>query len=179
MPRVISGKYKGSILEGDNIDGTRPTQSRVKESLFGMIQEKIDGSIVLDLFAGSGALGIEALSMGASFSYFVEQQSKTYNVLKRNIEKLNIKNSRIYKGDFITFLKNTDKKFDIVFLDPPYNSCYINKSIELLLKRDLLNDNSFIVCETDNLSRIDKFTSLCIRKERKYSDKYIVILEKV
>ena len=179
MPRVISGKYKGSILEGDNISGTRPTQSRVKESLFGMIQDRLEGSVVLDLFAGSGALGIEALSMGSSFSYFVEHQSKTYNVLKRNIEKLNIENARAYKGDFITFLKNTDKKFDIVFLDPPYNSCYINKSIELLIKRDLLNDNSIVVCETDNLSHINNFDTLSVCKERKYSDKYIVILEKV
>ena len=100
-------------------------------------------------------------------------------MVKRNIEKLNITNTKTYKGDFITFLKNTDKKFDIVFLDPPYDSDYINKSIELLLKRDLLNDNSIIVCETDNLNRINKFDTLHICKERKYSDKYIVILEKM
>ena len=173
MPRVISGKYKGSILEGDNISGTRPTQSRVKESLFAMIQEKLTGSIVLDLFAGSGALGIEALSLGSSFSYFVEHQSKTFNTLKRNIKKLNIENAKSYKVDFVTFLKTTDKKFDIVFLDPPYNS------VNLLLKRNLLNDNAFVICETDNLNRIDKFDSLNICKERKYSDKYIVILKKM
>ena len=179
MPRVISGKYKGSILEGDNISGTRPTLSRVKESLFGMIQDKIDESIVLDLFAGSGALGIEALSKGASFSYFVENNSKTYNVLKKNISKLNIDNAKTFKMDALTFLKNTDKKFDIVFLDPPYESIYINKSIDLLIKRDLLNKDFIIVCETDDLKRINKFDGLCVCKERRYNDKYIVILKKM
>ena len=86
--RVISGKYKGKTLMGFNIDGTRPTMDRIKESLFGIIQNKIKDSIVLDLFAGSGSLGIEALSNGAKECYFVDNNIEPINVLNKNIKDM-------------------------------------------------------------------------------------------
>ena len=96
--RVISGKYKGRVLQGFNIDGTRPTMDRVKESLFGIIQNKVNESICLDLFAGSGALGIEALSNGASFCYFVDKNKIAINTLKNNLN--NIDNYEIICDDY-------------------------------------------------------------------------------
>ncbi len=178
--RVISGKYKGSILQGDALEGTRPTLARIKESLFATIQDKVENSLVLDLFAGSGALGIEALSMGAKKAYFVEKQNKTYEVLNNNIKRLKIENiSHTYKMDYTKFLKNINLKFDLVFLDPPYNSTYLNESINLLLENNLLNNDSLIICETDNLSKIAKNSCLEEVKSKKYGDKYIVILKKI
>ena len=87
--RIISGKYKGKILKGDNIEGTRPTMDRVKESLFGIIQNNINKSICLDLFAGSGSLGIEALSNGAKTCYFVDKNKIVIDVLNINTLKIN------------------------------------------------------------------------------------------
>ncbi len=176
--RVISGKLKGRVFDGDNILGTRPTQARIKESLFAMIQDRITHSVVLDLFAGSGALGIEAISMGCCMCYFVDYQSKAYDVINKNISNLNIKDySKVYRQEYSSFLKNIKEKFDIVFLDPPYDTDYISKSIELLLKYDLLNKDALIVCETSDMKNIPSNSSLNVRKEKKYGDKYVVIFE--
>lgn len=178
--RVISGKYKGSILEGDKIDGTRPTIARVKESVFATIQNKIPDSIVLDLFAGSGSLGIEALSMGAKFCYFIDHQKQAFNALTRNTSKLKIsKDVKIIKSDFISFLKQTEVKFDIIFLDPPYDSDYIKRSVDLIVSRDLLKKDGIIVCETSSLDRVPECDRLEVLKNKKYGDKFIVILEKI
>ena len=177
--RVISGKYKGRVLEGFNLDGTRPTMDRVKESLFGMIQDYIDSSVVLDLFAGSGNLGIEALSEGASYVYFVDKNKKAINIINNNISKLGDKNTRVINSDYKDALKNLkDKKFDLIFLDPPYNTNYIEESIKLIDMYDLIDDG-LIICESDSLDKIiysDKYTSV---KSKKYGDKYIVILKKI
>ena len=177
--RVISGKYKGRVLEGFNLDGTRPTMDRVKESLFGMIQDYIDSSVVLDLFAGSGNLGIEALSEGASYVYFVDKNKKAINIINNNISKLGDKNTSVINSDYKDALKNLkDKKFDLIFLDPPYNTNYIEESIKLIDMYDLIDDG-LIICESDSLDKIiysDKYTSV---KSKKYGDKYIVILKKI
>ena len=177
--RVISGKYKGRVLEGFDLDGTRPTMDRVKESLFGMIQDYIDKSVVLDLFAGSGNLGIEALSEGASYVYFVDKNKKAINIINNNISKLEDKNTRVINSDYkdaLNYLK--DKKFDLIFLDPPYNTNYIEESIKLIDMYNLVDDG-LIICESDSLDKIiysDKYMSV---KSKKYGDKYIVILKKI
>ena len=98
--KIISGKYKGRKLLGFDIPGTRPTMDRVKESLFAMIQAKIPGSIVLELFAGSGNLGIEALSEGAKTCYFVDKSKKAYQVILNNLKELNISSS-VYFLDYV------------------------------------------------------------------------------
>ena len=177
--RVISGKYKGRVLEGFDLDGTRPTMDRVKESLFGMIQDYIDKSVVLDLFAGSGNLGIEALSEGASYVYFVDKNKKAINIINNNISKLEDKNTRVINSDYkdaLNYLK--DKKFDLIFLDPPYNTNYIEESIKLIDEYNLI-DEGIIVCETDNIDKVVYPNSFSCVKNKKYGDKYIVILEKM
>ncbi|MDD3453753.1 MAG: 16S rRNA (guanine(966)-N(2))-methyltransferase RsmD [Bacilli bacterium] len=168
--RVISGKYKGKIINGFNIDGTRPTMDRIKESLFGMIQIYLEDSTCLDLFAGSGSLGIEALSNDSKQCYFVEKNDIIFNILKENLKMM--ENAILIKQDYEKFLSNINTKFDIVFLDPPYKLNLISKSIEILIKKELLNDNAIIICEYETEKII---CDLAILKEKKYGSKFITI----
>lgn len=176
--RVISGKYKGKKLEGFDIEGTRPTMDRVKESLFGMIQKYVVDSIVLDLFAGSGSLGIEALSMGASKSYFVDYNSKIYNILKKNTS--NMDNCILMNIDYLNALntfKDNNIKFDLIILDPPYKMNLINNCLDKIYEYDLLNSNGIIICEFETeIVTTDYFELL---KEKKYGSKMIRIYKRV
>ena len=175
--RVISGKYKGKNLIGFNIDGTRPTMDRVKESLFGIIQNKIKDSVVLDLFAGSGSLGIEAISNGASEAYFIDNNIELINIIKKNTSDMKEK-IHIMRSDYKTvleLLKNSNMKFDIIFLDPPYKLNLINDCLNKINEYNLLNKNGVIVCEyeTKNIQN-DTFKLI---KEKKYGSKKIKIFE--
>lgn len=172
--RVISGKYKGKILEGFDIDGTRPTMDRVKESLFASIQKYIKDSSVLDLFAGSGSLGIEALSMGACECTFVDHNKIVYDILNKNTA--GIEGVKILKSDYNDALNNfkiNNKKFDIILLDPPYSLNLINDCLKKIYDFDLLNNNGIIVCEFENEAVFtDNFELI---KEKKYSTKNVKV----
>ena len=112
--RIISGKYKGKKLVGFNTIGTRPTMDRVKEPLFGMIQTYISGSTVLDLFAGSGALGLEAISNGAKTCYLIDNNIEAIRAIKENSQSFT-EDLKIMNIDYKRFLKTTEEKFDIIF----------------------------------------------------------------
>lgn len=178
--KVISGLYKGRRIEGFDIDGTRPTMDRVKESLFSMIQNNIRDSIILDLFSGSGNLGIEALSNGAKYAYLVDKNFKAIDTINKNIKNIGINNCRIIKDDYksaLLYFKDNNIKFDLIFLDPPYKTDYIEKSINLIVEYDLLNKDGLIIVENDSIDRIvypEKF--VCV-KNKKYGDKWVVILK--
>ena len=179
--RVISGLYKGRNIKGFDIDGTRPTQDRVKESLFGSIQDYIDESVVLDLFSGSGNLAIESLSNSASKAYLVDNSKEAINVINENIKSMNIDNAIVIKDDYLNalnYFKNNNIIFDIVFLDPPYKDDYINNSIKFLLDNNLINDKGIIVCEFENDINRD-YSELKILKEKKFGYKKIVIFKKI
>lgn len=173
--RIISGKYKGKKLVGFDIDGTRPTMDRVKESLFAMIQNNIKNSIVLDLFAGSGSLGIESLSNGANECYFVDNNIELIKIIKQNINNINEK-VNIIKNDYKSALenfKNNNIKFDLIFLDPPYKMNLINDSLNKIYEYKLLNKDGIIVCEYENeIVKNDNFKAL---KQKKYGSKNIII----
>jgi len=172
--RVISGKYKGKNLLGFDVDGTRPTMDRVKESLFGSIQNKIKDSVCLDLFAGSGSLGIEALSNGAKCCYFGDLNKEILKILKNNLN--GIENSFIIEGDYLKILNELkDKKFDVIFLDPPYKFNLINNSIEFILENKMLNEDGIIVCEYET-EAINNYNLEEI-KDKKYGSKRIKILK--
>ena len=149
--RVISGKYKGRILQGNEIVGTRPTMDRVKESMFGTIQNYVPNSICLDLFAGSGSLGIEAISNGAKEVYFVDKNIISVNTIKNNINNLKIEEAVFYYNkdynDTLLEFKKMNLKFDIIFLDPPYAYKIIEELLKKIKELDLLNKNGIIVCE--------------------------------
>lgn len=179
--KVISGTLKGRKIDGYNLDGTRPTMDRVKESLFAMIQNYIGESICLDLFAGSGNLGIEAISEGATFVYFNDNNKKAVEVIKQNVKKFNI----LEKAEILNMSHKkalnelTGKKIDIIFLDPPYKTNYIEESIKLIDSNNLLSDNGIIVCESSDLNKIIYTDNFQVLKEKKYGDKWVVILEKI
>ena len=176
--RVISGILKGRNIEGFTIDGTRPTMDRVKESIFGIIQNNIKNSICLDLFAGSGSLGIEAISNGADKCYFVDKNIDVIKVLNKNINNFKINDkSIIIKDDYTNALndfKMQNIKFDIIFLDPPYNMHILNDVMNYIVKNNLLNENGIIVCEVDN-EYLDDINSLKLIKSKKYGSTYVYI----
>jgi 16S rRNA (guanine966-N2)-methyltransferase len=179
--RVVSGKYKRANLNGFDINGTRPTMDRIKESMFALIQGSIKDSVCLDLFAGSGALGIEAISNGARACYFVDNNNIAIKTLQDNLTKLRVNEeyhivSKDYKQALQHF-KDNNIKFDLILLDPPYNNTFIKQSIDLITNYDLLNDGGYIVCEYEQENFENEFLE-CI-KEKKYGSKNIKILKKV
>ena len=172
--RIISGKYKGKKLRGFNIEGTRPTMDRIKESLFGMIQTHIPNSIVLDLFAGSGSLGLEAISNGAKKCYLIDKNIEAIKIIKENSQNID-ENLKIMNIDYKKFLKNTEEKFDIIFLDPPYKENQMDKSLRIIEERDLLNEKGIVICEYEIGN---PKTNLKLIKEKSYGPKKIKIFEK-
>ena len=176
--KVISGKLKGRVIKGFDINGTRPTMDRVKESVFGMIQNYVHDSIVLDLFSGTGNLGIEAISNGAKIVYFNDKNNKCTKTIKDNLINFNVLEKAIISNldykEALNYYKKNNIKFDLVFLDPPYKDNIINEILCFLLENELLNRNSLVICE---LSNKELFINdrLLLFKEKKYGDKYILI----
>lgn len=155
--RVISGTARGTKLNSiDSLD-TRPTLDRVKESLFNIIQNKIESSIVLDLFAGSGAIGIEFISRGSKKVYFCEKSHNAVKMIYQNLKKTRFEDkSEIFEKDYkkcLEELENRNIKFDIIFLDPPYEADLSVKAIEQIISLDLLNKEGIIIIETDEEER--------------------------
>ena len=171
--RVISGKYKGKKLQGFNIEGTRPTMDRVKESLFAMIQTEIPETKCLDLFAGSGSLGIEAISMGAKSCYFIDNNIEAIKVLKENTKMIE-EDINIIHSDYKKFLHETKEKFDIIFLDPPYNNKMLNKALKCIEECQVLDKNGIIICEYVN--EVPE-ANIPVIKEKNYGFKKIKILK--
>lgn len=183
--RIISGSARGTNLY--TLDGmeTRPTLDRIKESLFSIIQNRILDACVLDLFAGSGALGIESLSRGAQHCVFCDCSYKSTNIVKKNLKKTKFEdNSIVYTTSYqkcLEILKKQKMKFDIIFLDPPYKSDFIFLSVMKIIDIDLLNRNGIIIAETDEEKLfIQKFenTKVNIQKIRKYGRVKLLFLER-
>ncbi len=145
--RVITGSAKGKRLEspkGDDV--VRPTTDRVKEALFSILQFELENAAVLDLFAGSGQLGIEALSRGAQSCVFVEKDPTVAKLVERNIAACNFQNSaKVIKGDFKAVLNGTKSNFDIAFLDPPYSAGLFDEALKLTAAH--MSDRGIMVCE--------------------------------
>jgi 16S rRNA (guanine(966)-N(2))-methyltransferase RsmD len=147
--RVITGQARGRKLISPEGYDVRPTTDKVKESLFNIIQFRLNGATVLDLFAGSGQLGIEALSRGAEKAVFVDSSRKSLDVVKKNIELCRFTSqAQTFLCDAAAFLRTTKEKFDIVILDPPYHKNLCISALELL--GDAVDDDAVIICETQS-----------------------------
>ncbi|MDD3241411.1 MAG: 16S rRNA (guanine(966)-N(2))-methyltransferase RsmD [Bacilli bacterium] len=176
--RIISGSLKGREIIGYNIDGTRPTQDRVKESLFGSIQNYIKDSVVLDLFSGSGNLGFEAISNGANSIYLVDKSREAIDIINKNKNNFKLDNVYIYNKDYnqaLDYFIENKIKFDIVFLDPPYKLNVYEEVMNKLIINSLVNDNALIICEHDGIIKDIEIPNLSLIKEKKYGSKFINI----
>ena len=172
--RVISGKYKGKKLDGFDIEGTRPTMDRVKESIFGSIQNYVKEAVCLDLFAGSGSLGIEAISNGANSCHFVDNGFVAFKTLEKNVMSIE-EEKYLYKMDYkeaLQLFKNKGIRFDIIFLDPPYALGLINDALKKIKEYNLLKEDGIIICEYEQEKIVTDFT--CI-KDKKYGSTYVSI----
>jgi len=185
--RVISGKARGSKLSTIESQLTRPTLDRVKESLFNIIQSRISESQVLDLFAGSGALGIEALSRGAKGATFCDNNPEAIKVIKNNLTKTRfIEHAKVINADYskcLEILKRENETFDIIFIDPPYKMDIAVKSIKIILDNQLLKKDGLIVLETDEAERdlkeleeLEKNDSIHITDQRKYGRANLIFI---
>ena len=147
--RVITGSARGRKLkELPGLD-TRPTTDRVKEALFDIIQFEVPGMRVLDLFAGTGQLGIEALSRGAQSAVFVDQRKDAVSVIRDNLASTGFAGQgKVVQGESLSFLASCREKFDLILLDPPYLSGLLEKALEKAVLIDILAKNGIIVCES-------------------------------
>ena len=181
--RVISGLYKGRNILGYNILGTRPTMDRVKMSIFSMIQSKLPDSICLDLFAGSGSYGIEAISNLAKFVYFNDFNKLCIKTILKNLNNFNITDKyNLLSLDYkkcLEYLKKNKLKFDIVFLDPPYKLDCLNEILLYLETNHLLNKKCLVIVEFTNDNLAANYGNLFLKKEKKYGDKLVYIYEEV
>lgn len=157
--RVISGIAKGTKLETLEGNETRPTLDRVKEALFNILQNQIRDAYVLDLFSGSGALGIEALSRGAKFCALCDKSNNAIRIIKNNLQKTKLEEKAIViKNEYIKTLNilKSEYKFDIIFVDPPYELDIAVSAIKHIIELNLLSENGIIVLETDDEKREQK-----------------------
>lgn len=178
MMRVITGSARGRRLETlPGNDVTRPTAESVKEALFSMLQFDIEGKKVLDLFAGSGQLGIEALSRGAAECVFVEADRNARAVVDRNIRKCGFESvSRVIPANALSFAASC-AGFDIVFLDPPYNQGFVQKILPLIAER--LNKNALVACETSASEELPESAgALSVIRSRRYGKTKITLYRK-
>ena len=185
MMRIITGKARGvrlSTLEGSN---TRPTSERVKEAIFSILQFELNGATVLDLFAGSGQMGLETLSRGAKKAFFCDLSKSAVAIIKENAKKTRLESQcEIYQGDYKIFLQRLERReaFDLVFLDPPYALSLIPQALSDLAEHHLLVDGAKLICESaspDDVFGTD--TSLSkhfeILKQTRYGIAHVTILQ--
>lgn len=182
--RIIGGKARGTklyTLEGDN---TRPTLDRVKESLFNIIQREIQESIFLDLFSGSGAIGLEAVSRGAKKAILCDKSKDAINIIKKNIEKTHFREQiELYQLPFEKLLNDKIKeKIDIIYIDPPYKTDFVYNAIKIILDKNLINDDSIVIIETDEEQRVInqiKELNVEVVNQRQYGRAHLIFVKKV
>ena len=146
--RVITGKARGVQLKTPEGMQTRPTADRVKEALFSIIQFELPGTKVLDLFGGTGQLGIEALSRGAAEAVFVDAREDACRLIRENLKRTKLENcARVVRSDYLDYLKRCREQFQIILLDPPYAEVFLENSLKMIAEIDILQYGGIIVAE--------------------------------
>ncbi len=178
--RVIAGSARGRRIESVTDSETRPTLDRVKESVFGILQFEIAEQPVLDLFAGSGALGIEALSRGAATCVFVDRRRDCIAIIRENVDRLGFgPRALIRSGDYIAAIDSLERegmRFKLVFLDPPYHSGFAIEAARRLIQKDMLLDGAIFVIEDQEAVQSSP-GEYSVYDVRKYGDVYISLLK--
>ena len=178
--RVISGSARGVALKTPDGSKTRPTADRVKEAMFSIIQFDLPGARVLDLFGGTGQLGIEALSRGAKFSVFVDQGAQACALIRENLKRTRFESSaKVMQSDYDLYLRKNSDKFDIILLDPPYAEVFLENSLKIISEIDILQSGGIIVAERPLGKEIPcEFSGLVRSKDYKYGNTLLTIFRK-
>ena len=179
--RVITGKARGVVLKTPDGMATRPTTDRVKEALFNIIQFDIPTASVLDLFGGTGQLGIEALSREAKSAVFIDEREDACRIIRENLKRTKLEAyGRVIRSDYMAFLKTCREKFDIVLLDPPYAEVFLENSLKMITEIDILQTGGIIVTERPKGKDLPwDFPGFERSKDYKYGKTLITIYKKV
>jgi len=182
--RIVAGKNKGNLLKSPKDLSIRPTSEKVREALFDILGTSIRETCFLDLFAGTGAVGIEALSRGAKKVLFIEKELKCIKIIKDNLDKTeNNQKALVYKIDFIyglELLKQKKYLLDYIFLDPPYNKGLVNISFRKISKLPILKEKGLVIAQHYKKEIIiEKLNNLSLIKQRKYGECYLSFYEYV
>ena len=179
--RVISGSARGAKLKTIDGNDTRPTTDKVKGAIFNILANEIYGKKVLDLYAGSGGLGIEALSRGAELAVFTENSTAAAEIIKKNLEHTKLLDkAKILKNDVFSVIKNATEKFDLIFLDPPYAKELAGATIKAIAEAKILADGGIIIAETDEGQPVpDRVGDLELYDKRKYGRVNINFYKKI
>lgn len=179
--RVISGSARGIALKTPNGMQTRPTADRVKEAMFSILQFELPGSSVLDLFGGTGQLGIEALSRGAGEAVFVDQREDACKLIHENLRKTGLANKgSVIRSDYADYLKKCKKRFSIIILDPPYADKLLENSLKIITEIDILQSGGIIVAERSAEKVLDvDFDGYSRSKDYKYGNTVLTLFRRV
>lgn len=179
--RVISGTARGLKLIAPEGLGIRPTADRIKEALFNIISPYIRGANFLDIFSGTGSIGIEAISRGA-FSVFIDSAEESFNIIQKNVKLAKFsEKSKIYNMDFkkaIKLLAKEGKYFDIIFIDPPYGKGFCEIAVKSVIDENILENDGIIICEVHKDDKIPKLQGLEILQIKEYKITKMVFLKK-
>jgi len=172
--RIVGGKYRGKRIDYPKLGTVRPTQDRVKEALFNVIAKEVPGSVVVELFAGSGSLALEAISRGASRAVFVDINPACLKIIRKNIGSIDSQSiSEVYKADALKAIERFEKrgvKFNIVFVDPPYHKGLPKKTLIKLARHDILWQNNIIIIEHSKRELIPEVEGINLLMQRQYGD---------
>lgn len=178
--RVITGKARGVSLKTPEGMLTRPTADRVKEALFSIIHFDVPGARVLDLFGGTGQLGIEALSQGAAQAVFVDAREEACRLIRENLTRTKLSGGTVVRSDYMDYLSRCREKFDIIFLDPPYAETYLENAIKRITEIDILQSNGIMVAERPLGKELPwEFEDYTRSKDYKYGKTLLTIYRKV
>ncbi len=179
--RVITGKARGVTLKTPEGMQTRPTTDRVKEALFSIIQFEIPGATVLDLFGGTGQLGIEALSRGAKKADFVDASDAACRLIHENLRRTKLEqDGHVIKSDYLSYLSRCREQYQIIFLDPPYAEVFLEKSLKMIVEIDILQSGGIIVAERPVGKELPwDFGGYSRSRDYKYGNTLITIYRKV
>ena len=178
--RVITGKARGISLKTPNGMATRPTADRVKEAMFSIIQFDIPNARVLDLFGGTGQLGIEALSRGAQSAVFVDEREDACKLIRENLNRTKLESlAKVVRSDYMSYLRSSKESFDIILLDPPYAEVYLENSLKMITEIDILQSGGIIVAERPLGKELPwEFTGYTRSKDYKYGKTLLTIYRK-
>lgn len=178
--RVITGSARGVRLKTPDGLKTRPTADRVKEALFSVIQFEVQGARFLDLFAGTGQMGIEALSRGAQSAVFVDEWKNACNLVRENLQLTKLADkAKVVNLDYLSYLKTCRETFDIVFLDPPYAEIFLENALNKISEIDILSDRGIIICERSADKQLDlEIPGLMRCKDYKYGNTWVTVFRK-